>query len=45
MQIKYRHDVLVGFLQLIAVPDDIATRDACFMEHELNTTTIPSRRR
>ena len=39
-QIKYRHDVLVGFLRLISVPEEIATKDACFMEHELNAETI-----
>ncbi len=39
-QIKYRHDVLVEFLRLIAVPDEIASKDACFMEHELNAVTI-----
>lgn len=39
-QIKCRHDVLVGFLRMIAVPEEIATKDACFMEHELNAETI-----
>jgi DtxR family Mn-dependent transcriptional regulator len=39
-RIKYRHDVLVGFLRLISVPEDIAIKDACFMEHELNAETI-----
>lgn len=39
-QIKYRHDVLVGFLRLIAVSEETATKDACFMEHELNAETI-----
>jgi DtxR family Mn-dependent transcriptional regulator len=39
-QIKYRHDVLVEFLRLISVPEEIAAKDACFMEHELNTKTI-----
>lgn len=39
-QIKYRHDVLVEFLKLIAVPEAIASKDACFMEHELNAATI-----
>ena len=39
-QIKYRHDVLVGFLRLINVPDPVATKDACFMEHELDAATI-----
>ncbi|MDV0441204.1 HTH-type transcriptional regulator MntR [Methanocorpusculaceae archaeon Ag1] len=39
-QIKYRHDVLVEFLRLIAVPGEIAEKDACFMEHELNAVTI-----
>jgi DtxR family Mn-dependent transcriptional regulator len=39
-QIKYRHDVLVEFLRLMSVPEEIAAKDACFMEHELNTKTI-----
>ncbi len=39
-QIKYRHDTLKQFLLLIAVPEDIANADACFMEHELHPETV-----
>ncbi len=39
-QVRFRHDVLVQFLRSIDVPADIADKDACFMEHELNTVTI-----
>jgi len=39
-QVKFRHDVLVEFLEIIGVPGNIANKDACFMEHELNTVTI-----
>jgi len=39
-QVKFRHDVLVEFLEMIGVPCDIANKDACFMEHELSTVTI-----
>ncbi|GAB7015019.1 metal-dependent transcriptional regulator [Methanogenium cariaci] len=38
--IKYRHDTLKKFLLLIAVPEDIADADACFMEHELHPETV-----
>ena len=39
-QVKFRHDVLVEFLEMIGVPSKIADKDACFMEHELSTVTI-----
>lgn len=39
-QVRFRHEVLVKFLKSINVPDDIADKDACFMEHELNAVTI-----
>ncbi|HJK01358.1 MAG TPA: metal-dependent transcriptional regulator [Methanocorpusculum sp.] len=39
-RVKYRHDVLVEFLKLITVSEDIANKDACAMEHELNAETI-----
>jgi DtxR family Mn-dependent transcriptional regulator len=39
-QVKFRHDVLVEFLGIIGVPEPFATKDACFMEHELSTVTI-----
>ena len=38
--IKYRHDTLMAFLKLIAVPEKLANDDACLMEHELNAKTI-----
>ncbi|HJJ89136.1 MAG TPA: metal-dependent transcriptional regulator [Methanocorpusculum sp.] len=39
-RVRYRHDVLVEFLKLITVSEDIANMDACAMEHELNAETI-----
>jgi DtxR family Mn-dependent transcriptional regulator len=38
--IRSRHQTLKSFLMLIRVPEDIADRDACFMEHELHPETI-----
>ena len=38
--IKYRHDTLKKFLTLISVREEIADKDACIMEHELNSETI-----
>ncbi|MEA2035314.1 MAG: metal-dependent transcriptional regulator [Euryarchaeota archaeon] len=38
--IKYRHDTLKKFLILISVREEIADKDACIMEHELNSETI-----
>lgn len=38
--IKSRHDTLKSFLMLIEVPEEVADRDACFMEHELHPETI-----
>ena len=40
VQVRFRHDVLVEFLKYIGVSDEIADKDACFMEHELHTETI-----
>ncbi|HJH29440.1 MAG TPA: metal-dependent transcriptional regulator [Methanosarcinaceae archaeon] len=37
--IKDRHDTLKAFLEIIKVPEKIAERDACTMEHELNEIT------
>ena len=39
-QVKFRHTILVEFLEILGVPKKIADADACFMEHELNTVTI-----
>jgi len=38
--VKYRHDTLRKFLTLIMVPEDVADKDACIMEHELDSATI-----
>lgn len=38
--VKGRHDVLVGFLKILGVPEDTAEKDGCFMEHELSAVTI-----
>ncbi|ADI74138.1 iron (metal) dependent repressor, DtxR family [Methanohalobium evestigatum Z-7303] len=38
--IKDRHDTLKDFLMMINVPENIADKDACTMEHELDATTI-----
>ena len=37
--IKDRHDTLKTFLEIIKVPEKIAEKDACTMEHELNAIT------
>ncbi len=39
-QVKFRHTILIEFLEIIGVPKKIADEDACFIEHELNTVTI-----
>jgi len=39
-QVKFRHTILVDFLKTLGVPDDVADKDACFMEHELHQVTI-----
>ncbi len=38
--IKDRHDTLKALLEIIQVPERIADKDACIMEHELETKTI-----
>ena len=38
--VRDRHETLQSFLQIFRVPEAIATRDACMMEHELNPDTI-----
>jgi DtxR family Mn-dependent transcriptional regulator len=39
-QIKDRHETIKAFLTLINVSEEVADRDACIMEHELDSTTI-----
>ncbi|AGB03758.1 metal-dependent transcriptional regulator [Methanoregula formicica] len=38
--IRDRHVTLKSFLDLFLVPDSIATKDACMMEHELSPETL-----
>ena len=38
--VKGRHDALRELLQILQIPDDIADKDACKMEHDLDPTTI-----
>ncbi|HII99792.1 MAG TPA: metal-dependent transcriptional regulator [Methanoregula sp.] len=38
--IKDRHETLQMFLELFRVPEAIASKDACMMEHELTPDTI-----
>ncbi|HNR58087.1 MAG TPA: metal-dependent transcriptional regulator [Methanothrix sp.] len=38
--IKDRHDTIKAFLMLINVPEPIADKDACIMEHKLDTKTV-----
>lgn len=38
--VKDRHETLRSFLELVRIPETIATQDACKMEHELSPETI-----
>jgi DtxR family Mn-dependent transcriptional regulator len=38
--VKDRHDTLRALLEIIQVPEKIANKDACIMEHELETKTV-----
>lgn len=38
--VHLRHETLKEFLLLLKVPDSVAEKDACFMEHELHPETI-----
>jgi len=38
--IKHRHDTIKSFLEIIDVPKNIADKDACTMEHNLDTKTV-----
>ena len=37
--IKDRHDTIKAFLEIIQVPEQIAEKDACIIEHELDPIT------
>ncbi|HDO19317.1 MAG TPA: metal-dependent transcriptional regulator [Thermoplasmatales archaeon] len=38
--VKERHDTLMEVLEILQVPHEIAEKDACIMEHNLNPITI-----
>ncbi|GAH83534.1 unnamed protein product, partial [marine sediment metagenome] len=38
--VKDRHDTIKAFLEIIKVPEKIADKDACIIEHELEAKTI-----
>ncbi|MCK5559107.1 MAG: metal-dependent transcriptional regulator [Thermoplasmata archaeon] len=38
--VRERHDIIRDFLKIINVPQDIANKDACTIEHNLNPKTI-----
>jgi len=38
--VKERHDIIRAFLKIINVPQQIANKDACTIEHNLNPKTI-----
>jgi DtxR family Mn-dependent transcriptional regulator len=38
--IRDRHETLQSFLMMIRIPEQIASKDACIMEHELSPETI-----
>ncbi len=38
--VKDRHDTISVFLEIIKVPKEIANKDACIIEHELEPETI-----
>lgn len=38
--VKERHDTISMFLEIIKVPEEIANKDACIIEHELEPETI-----
>ncbi len=38
--VKDRHETIRAFLEIIKVPPQIANKDACIMEHELEPETI-----
>ena len=42
--VEERHRMLVGLLKALGVPDDVAERDACVMEH-LSSETIEGLRK
>lgn len=40
VRVRQRHEVLARFLKSMGVADDVAEKDACFMEHGLHQETI-----
>ncbi|OQX20909.1 MAG: hypothetical protein BWK75_04340 [Candidatus Altiarchaeales archaeon A3] len=38
--VKHRHETLKKLLKIVFVPDDVAERDACKLEHNLSPESI-----
>jgi DtxR family Mn-dependent transcriptional regulator len=38
--VRERHEIIKSFLKIIHIPNDIANKDACTMEHHLDPETI-----
>jgi DtxR family Mn-dependent transcriptional regulator len=38
--VRERHEIIRNFLKIIQIPNDIANKDACTMEHHLDPKTI-----
>ena len=38
--VRRRHDILKAFLQLLGINDEVAERDACEIEHNVNQETV-----
>jgi DtxR family transcriptional regulator, Mn-dependent transcriptional regulator len=38
--VKGRHDTLMSLLRFLCIPEDIADKDACLMEHGLDPVTV-----
>ena len=38
--VRDRHETIRSFLKIIGVPENIADKDACIIEHELNPVTM-----
>jgi DtxR family transcriptional regulator, Mn-dependent transcriptional regulator len=38
--VKGRHDTLMTLLRFLQIPEDIADKDACLMEHGLDSVTV-----
>ena len=44
-QVRERHEILVKLLRTIQIPEEVAEKDACVIEHELNPKTVEQLRK